>query len=337
MPESDGTDGTGAATGGSRTRPKEAVRWVLLTGSRRLLAVLLLVTILLSLVTIGTVWELEMQTLVDETRAVQTLFNTLLGGIILFVSVVLSINTAVISDEFGPLETKQSHVEESIEFQTELEGMGTGISPAGFGDFYLFVLETLDEEADTLRREAKSILDEGDRGDVVAIAEDVQEEVALIEERIQSSDRSLSAVVVAGLDYDYARHINAVRRLRATRGDRFPEPVRQTLDDLISVLTIFASGREYFTTLYYKREVRALSGDLLVLSLPVIVFTSFVLLAIDAGLFPSFTVFDIQRRLLYVSIAFVVALSPYVLLSAYMVRILTVSKHSLDPGGFTAE
>jgi len=48
-------------------------------------------------------------------------------------------------------------------------------------------------------------------------------------------------------------------------------------------------------------------------------------------------VFAIQPGLLYVGVAFVVALSPYVLLSAYMLRILAVSKHSLDPGGSTVE
>jgi hypothetical protein len=48
-------------------------------------------------------------------------------------------------------------------------------------------------------------------------------------------------------------------------------------------------------------------------------------------------VFAIQPGLLYVGVAFVVALSPYVLLSAYMLRILVVSKHSLDPGGSTVE
>jgi len=78
------------------------------------------------------------------------------------------------------------------------------------------------------------------------------------------------------------------------------------------------------------------AGDLLVLSLPVIVSRLRVARDRRRGV-PSTTVFAVRPRLLYVGVAFLVALSPYVLLSAYMLRILAVSKHSLDPGGFTVE
>lgn len=82
------------------------IRWLLLTGSRRSPTLLLSVLVLGVLLAVGTVWEIEMERLVNETRAVQSLFNTLLGGIILFVSVVLSINIAVLAQELGPLQTK---------------------------------------------------------------------------------------------------------------------------------------------------------------------------------------------------------------------------------------
>lgn len=68
-----------------------------------------------------------------------------------------------------------------------------------------------------------------------------------------------------------------------------------------------------------------------------IVFTSYVLLAIDANLFPWTSLPGIEPRLLYVTLAFVIALSPYVLLSAYVLRIVTVSKHSLESTVFTLD
>lgn len=49
-----------------------------------------------------------MERLVVETRAVQTLCNTLPGGVILFVPVVLSINTAALSQEFTVKNRKSS-------------------------------------------------------------------------------------------------------------------------------------------------------------------------------------------------------------------------------------
>lgn len=312
------------------------VRWVLLSGSRRGLTLLLSLLILVALLLVGTVWEIEMETLVNETRAVQSLFNTLLGGIILFVSVVLSINIAALSQEFAPLRTKQVQIEESIEIQSELEQfVDTGTSPTDIEGFFRFVLRALRTEIEELGHRSASIDDGSARREIEALVEELEANVSIVEERLGRDTSQMSAILLAGLDWDSVHHIYRARKIRAAHGLALGGSVENSMANLVEVLTAFASGQEYFTTVYFKRELRDLSSNLLVLSLPVIVFTAYVLLAIDAGLFPTATVLDVQPRLLYVSIAFVIALSPYVLLSSYMLRIVTVSKHSLSSGGFT--
>jgi len=310
-------------------------RWLFLDGDRRLVAVALSGTVLLALLVVGTLWEFEMERLVTETRAVQTLFNTLLGGVILFVSVVLSINTAVITEEFGPLGTKRAQVEESIAFRTELETfVGAGAPPGDVDGFVRFVARALREELAALDADGPG---EEPRREAVAFAEEVEAAIAGIEDRLRRGGDSVSPMLLAGDDFEYVRYVNAARRLREEYGARLSAAEREALDGLVEILTLFGSGQEYFTSLYYRRELRNLSSSLLVLSLPVIVFTSFVLLAIDAGLFPSATFAGVEPRLLYVSVAFVVALSPYVLLSSYMLRVLAVSKRSLEPSGLALE
>lgn len=326
------SDSRGGGGPGERLR-----RWLFLDGDRPVVAVALSGVVLLALVLVGTRWEFEMERLVTETRAVQTLFNTLLGGVILFVSVVLSINTAVISEDFGPLRTKRAQVEESVAFRTELaEYVGGDATPTDVDEFFRFVVRAVREETDALRDGARAT-DDGARREAAALAEAVSEDVARIEDRLRRGDGGVSPTLLAGVDFDYGRHIDAVRRLRARRGADLSAAERESLDGLVDVLTFVGSGQEYFTSLYYRRELRNLSASLLVLSLPVIVFTSFVLLAIDAGLFPSVTLPGIEPRLLYVSVAFVVALSPYVLLTSYMLRVLAVSKRSLAPSGLALE
>lgn len=312
------------------------VRWVLLSGSRRGLTLLLSILILVALLVVGTTWEIEMERLLNETIAVQSLFNTLLGGIILFVSVVLSINIAALSQEFAPLRTKQVQIEESIEIQSELEQfVDTGTSPTDIEGFFRFVLRALRAETERLEDRTETIDDETARRRIEALIEELEANASTVEERLGTDLTGMSSVLLAGLDWDSVNHIYRARKIRSDHSIALDQPVQASLSNLIEVLTAFTSGQEYFTTVYYKRELRNLSGSLLVLSLPVIVFTAYVLIAIDAGVFPTVTVPGVQRRLLYVSIAFVIALSPYVLLSSYMLRIVTVSKHSLSPGGFT--
>ncbi len=334
MRRGEGSDG--ARRPSERRRSRRPARWLLLSGSRRSITVLLSTLILVALLAVGSVWELEMETLVTETRAVQSLFNTLLGGIILFVSVVLSINTAVLVQEIGPLWTKQSRLEDSFEFRSRLEEhAGTATSPPEVGAFFRFVLRAIQEQADELRRSAATVEDDELRRELSALVDALEDGVATAERRLQADRRRGSALLLAGLDYDAAGHVHSARRIREAYRHSLRESEERALSDLMEVLKSYVTGQNHFTTLYYRREVRKLSGDLLALALPVIVFTSYVLLAIDAGLFPSVTAFGIQPRLLYVSVAFVVALSPYVLLSAYMSRIVTVSRYSLGSGEFT--
>lgn len=309
----------------------DPARWFLLSGSRIQLSVLLSLAILIILLVVGTMWELEMERLVGETRAVQTLFNTLLGGLILFVSVTLSINIAVLGQELSPLRAKRTRIEDSIEFQAELETFSeAGISPAELGEFFQYMLEALRSEAEALAADTGPVQSASLSEEIRTFAIEVEEEVAAIKAGL-GQKRRISTVLLAGLEYDYATHIYTARRL-TREVDKQGYPEIESLSNLIEILKIFATGRDHFTTLYFKREVQNFSWNLVVLSLPVVVFTSYVLLAIDAGQFPSYTVLGIQPRLLYVSLAFVISLSPYVLLSAYMLRMITVSKHSLRSG-----
>lgn len=330
------TSPTGSAVPLEHRAASRPIRWLLLTGSRLQITLLLLAVILLALLTVGTLWELEMEILVTETRAVQTMFNTLLGGIILFVSVVLSINTAALSQEFGPLQTKRTQIEEDIEFRSGLEEfVDTGIIPADIRSFFGFVLRGLRAETEPLRDAGRATDSDSAAQETTTFVNDIESNIATIERRLEAQTRRLSTTLLAALDWDSVEHITLARHLLVEHGDDLRERDREALANLIEILTTLASGREYFTTLYFKQELRRLSSSLVVLSLPVIVFTAYVLLAIDAGLFPTATAFGIQPRLLYVSIAFVIALSPYVLLSAYMLRIVTVSRHTLASGGFT--
>lgn len=314
------------------------MQWVLLYGDRRVVTFAILFVILAALLVVGTIWGFEMARLVTETRAVQSLFNTLLGGLILFVSVVLSINTAALAQEFTPLEVKLAHVEDSIDFQTELEDIvDVDVTPAGLQPFLEHVSEAIRTETESLQSAEAAPDDEEARENLDAYIEELDASMSLIEAHARTENPPVFSVLFTALEYPYARHINLTRRLRSAHGHALMESQRRSLATLGHVFRILAAGREYFTRLYFKRELRDLSSNLLVLSLPVIVFTAYVLLAIDAGLFPDSTIFGLDRRLLYVNLGFNVALSPYVLLSSYMLRILAVSKYSLESTMFTLD
>lgn len=309
------------------------IRWFLITGNRQSITLVLSGAVFVILLTAGTVWDFEMERLITETRAVQEMLNTLLGGIILFVSVVLSINIAALTQEFAPLRTQHTQIEESLELRTEFEAYrGRGESPTDVEGYFQFILYELHDELEALREQVVS--NEGDaKAEIIEVIDNLERTATSLDDNIRSDQ--LSATLLACLDWESVYYLHAVRRIQVEHGDTLSEAVNSRLSDVVTILTAFTSGQKFFTTLYFKRELRNLSAGLLILALPVIVFTAYVLLAIDAGLYPDVTPPGISQRLFYVSFAFVVALSPYVMLSAYVLRIVTVSKHSLSSGGFT--
>ena len=80
-------------------------RWVLLEGNRYAITGALLTVTFVSIFAIGTIWTFEMRLLLTETEAVQTILNTFLSGIILLVSIVVSINSIVLSYDMAHINT----------------------------------------------------------------------------------------------------------------------------------------------------------------------------------------------------------------------------------------
>jgi hypothetical protein len=72
----------------------------------------------------------------------------------------------------------------------------------------------------------------------------------------------------------------------------------------------------------------------LYVSLPVIVFSSYILLALDTELLPEGSVLGVSPLLLFVSLSYAVAIAPYIVLTVYVLRLVTVTLRTLASGPF---
>lgn len=126
---------------------------------------------------------------------------------------------------------------------------------------------------------------------------------------------------------------HVARRFKRTYGPTLTDDEQAAIDDLVETLKVFATGREYFKSLYYKREFARLSSRLLYVSLPVIVYTSCVLLALDANLFPKMWVlwkpFHVTTLTVFTSWSYAIALAPYLVLTACVTRAMSVTLRTL--------
>jgi len=319
----------------SRPGENRIQRWFLIEGRRPVVTVALLGVVFAILLAGSLLRPDQLRTLLTETNTVKTLFNTLLSGVILLVSIVVSINSVVLSQEIGDIEAQEERTSASLEFRRRIEeSIESDVTPARPAEFVRVVLYTILHKTNELQEVAADTADDEFQQHVEDLGKKISDDVNRARGILGDAQYGTFRVLLAGLNYDYAGQLHTVRYLKRTYGDDLTDEEVEAMDDIIDSLVFFTTGREYFKSRYYKRELAQLSSRLLYVSLPVIVFISYVLLAVDANQFPDTWVMGIPPLLLFVSLAYSVALAPYLVLTSYVLRASTVSLRTLAAGPF---
>ncbi|AGN02274.1 hypothetical protein L593_11655 [Salinarchaeum sp. Harcht-Bsk1] len=306
-----------------------------MTGRRLSVTLALMLAVFVTILALALLDPVKVHDLFDEKTAGQQLFTALLSGAILLVSIVVSINSVTLSEEITDLENQEQRIQATLDYHRRIEEyIEAEVTPARPADFLTAVLYGLDQQAEVLEETVDAGGNERLKEDVAALTSGISTDVLQARRRLEAAEWGTFDVLLAGLNYDYSSHLHAVRGLRHEHGDALSDEERQALEGVVDVLTHIGTSREYFKSLYYKRELALLSSRLLYVGLPVIVFTSYVILALDAQLFPQVSMFGLSPVLLSVAFAFTVALAPYLVLTSYVLRATAVTLQTLAAGPF---
>lgn len=300
-------------------------RWLLLDGNRIAVAGSLLTVVFTSLLIIATLWSFEMAVLLTETSTVENILNTFLSGIILLVSVVVSINSIFLSQDMASVNQQKSRVEGVDEFWQRINELSeTGESPSTFESF-LEVVTVIIQRNITQIAEVADELDEEVQGDLPEYTESVIRTFDQIE---WDNEAEVADFVLlwSTLEINYGHLLDDAYAFRNEVPEDCPESYKSSLDSLIEAFQLFAVGREYFKTMYYTTEVSRFSQVLLVVSLPSVIVTSSAILAISAGLLPDYWLFGLPPLHSFVAATFTVALVPYIVLTSFVLRLSTVAR-----------
>ncbi|WP_372480909.1 hypothetical protein ACAH01_16070 (plasmid) [Halomicrobium sp. HM KBTZ05] len=307
------------------------VRWVLLEAERLAVTGALLTVVFATFMGIATFWTIEMQTLLTDTSTVQTILNTFLSGMILLVSIVVSINSIVLSHDITSVETQEERIRGAIDFRHDLgqltDGDESPSDPASFLKVMSHIISTraeaLTDELGDAEQEFVEEVDEYSSG-VSNAAADLG--------AVGQTTGAEFAVLWKGIGFDYGTHIERSRAIASGR-DRPSE----RFEDLVEAFELFAIGQEYFKTLYYTKEVSQLSRTLLVVTLPAILFNASTIIAINGEVLPDGLILGLPPLQTFVAVAFTVSLAPYLVLTAYMLRLSTVAHLTASGGIFSLQ
>ena len=323
-------------------------QWLLISGSRRKLIAALLILVFCVFVAMSFVWGDFAQMLSPNGRSnLGTLFTQLLSGVILLVSIVTSVNSLTVSQELTPVGDQYDRVVKSWNFREKAADITEQkVSPPVPGEFLKAIIEQVEDDLEAFREEADQRLDDGAESD----AEEVREEMGDYLEGIRGGLESTRDVVshpqhaainvaMFGSSYDVSGYVNSVRELQADHGETIgDEELIGRLDRIIDSLQYFISAREYFKTVYYKREFSYLSRDLLYSGLPAILVLSYVIVALPMGAdaFPDGAIYgQINLMTLFMAFVYTVGLAPFLVLTAYTLRAAVIAQKTVSEGAFS--
>ncbi|WP_336002621.1 hypothetical protein [Halorientalis halophila] len=318
-----------------QTDEGQLTRWFLLTGRRMVVTAALLLLVLGTLLGLSLLRPFDVHSLLTETNTTQDLFNTLLSGTILLVSVVVSINSVVLSEEITDIETQQRRLDASIDYRQRLGDLvAEDVTPARPAEFLRVILHVIYTRTQRLQELATEEGDADFQADIEPFVTDVLVQVGQARATLADTRSGTFGVLLVGLRYDHSEQLRALRIVDQTYGDELTDEQRAVIDDLVQTLKFLATGREYFKSIYYKQELARLSSRLLYVSLPSIVVISYVILSLDTELVPDVTLLTLSPLLVFVAVAYTVALAPYIVLTAYVLRATTVTLRTVAAGPF---
>lgn len=310
-------------------------RWVLLEADRRAVTGALLTLVFAATLLLGRFWTIEMQLLLTETDSVQTVLTQLLSGIILLVSVVVSINSIVLTYDITSLTAQQDRVEGATSFRRAVGRLvGGERSPTTPARFLSQVATAMDERARALEDSLSAQEPDEFVEDVSEFVDNVEESVETLEAADDSVGGADFGTLWVGLEANFGELTDELHAIRLTHADHVEDTHEQRFDDLVEAVELFETGREYFKTLYYSREISEFSRTLLFISLPAILVTAWTILALDAGTVPRIWLFNLPPLQVFLASSFTISLAPYLTLTSYVFRTATVARHTTSSGPF---
>jgi hypothetical protein len=307
-----------------RSQRHAAVTYLLINVDRLLLSAGLVVVIFGALVGASFVIEGAAAAL-RSNDAANTTFQALISGTVTGVTIVLTLNQLVLSQELGALDDQRERMRGAMSFREEVGELLGKTPPAEPSAFLAAMVEETGDRAAALREVAFED-DELDR-----LVDSTVQNASAVSDRLQGKTFGEFDVVRNALDFNYSWKLYAARRLMDR--EEVPEAANDRLEALADALRLFGPAREHFKTLYFQAELIDLSRTVLYASVPALVTSTAVVLFLDTERYTG-TLFGVDVAVLVVSAAGAIAVAPFAVLLAYVVRIATITDRTLSIGPF---
>lgn len=312
---------------GRRTDSATRVReWLLVEGDRLGIAAGLSVVVFALFLVLN---EVGIVSFVNDD-SVTRLAGGMIAGTFSLVTLVVSINQLILSQEFASAGDARDQLEGVLEFRENVaETAKVPASPASPTRLLELLVGAIGHRAREFD-EAASAYDEPEARDLIRrYTNTIAERTDRIDDTLEHTEFGSFRAVSASIAYDADWQLYVARNLRGRYADSLPEEGVTALEELIEALELFDAAREHFKTTYLQRELTRFSQLTVYTGVPAILsaMTIGLLYADLAG--PSVGAAALPYL---VSGLIAVVVAPLMLLVSYILRTATVTRRTASIG-----
>jgi hypothetical protein len=308
--------------------------WLLLGANRWVVAGLFLGGLFVSLVVLGALDPAPLRAAVDASDPIETLFQGLLTAIVTGVTLVVSVNQLVLSQELGSLGDQRDRMEGAMSFREDAESvLDVPTGPPEPSAFLVALVDAVHDRADALVA-ATDGSDDPASERLNEYAADMVQHASTVRDRLEGTQFGTFDLLYVALDFNYSWKISEGRRLRAAADADLSTEAGDALDGLLRALRLYGPAREHVKTLYFQWELVDLSRAMLVTAAPALAVATAMILYVDDTATVTGTLLGVDALIWVTSAATMVALAPFAVLVAVVLRVATVAKRTLAIGPF---
>ncbi|MFC7226474.1 hypothetical protein N0B31_03590 [Salinirubellus salinus] len=308
-----------------RSQRSSAALYLLLDADRRLLAAAILGFVFAGVVVCSLGFP-DAAAALRTGDPLETSFQAFIGATVTGVTIVLTLNQLVLSQELGAVGDQRERMEGAMAFRDDVRDLLGETPPA---EPSAFLRAMVDATADRARAVRDTVTDPSD--ELARLLDSTEENADTVTDRLEGTTFGEFDVVRTALDFNYSWKLYTARR-QLDEGDCDDETT-DALESLADALSLFGPAREHFKTLYFQSELIDLSRTVLYAAIPSLVITVSVLLFVDIGDYTG-TLLGVDQGVLLVAAASAVAVAPFAVLLSYVLRIATVTGRTLSIGPF---
>jgi hypothetical protein len=308
----------------------EPVFYALVTANRVWLAVFFLAFVPLGLLLGGLLHPSPFEYALVQRAPLQGLYQALVISTVTGATLVLTLSQLVLAEEFGSVGEQRREMKQAMAFRQELEEtVEDGTRSARPSELLMALVEEVEGCAGHLDDVTTTVEDEQLVDDVAAFARQLQHDARFTLSQLEPARFGTFRTVTAVFSLDLSAVLYEIHRIRSIAEEPPGTELGEALADLKAVLGLYGSARAHVKGLYFQRELGDLSRWIIYTSFPAIV------VAVASLLYFDPTAIDAAWTALTIaSLTIAIALTPFAILLAYILRLVKVSQVTFSQSPF---